>query len=534
MLEGAVEGIGGGEKGGWNDGLDFCKDAIWDLGSGYDAPFRTDYKNVVREMRDLLWTEEQIDLLLGELSAQIAALVPADRDRWASAVSTPGTGSQSTPTLESVVADMKRFAFIGGKNWSGGNDGNMEPQSRDSGISGQQGRDAYLDWLAGDTAIPARPSVSYVGVAGFPQGGIALRSAAFSDPDGPGTFGSMEYRVAEIEDEFGVAEKEWNAEWESGELASFTQEIAVPSSAVRVGRTYRARVRHSDEDGRWSHWSQPLEFTVSAPDVSEYVQNLMVSEVMYHPVGPTAAELAVDPTWDGDEFEWIEFLNVGQVALDLTDLRVTKGIEFDFVEGTKAMIGPGERLVVVGNTDAFNARYGHAATPGYVVGRYAKNLSNRGELVRLTFGAGTVVREFTYDDLAPWPEAADGTGASLELVDPGTRPDHKLAVSWRPSVTSGGTPGSGPEAGFVGDPTEDADGDGAEALLEYGMGTSDGAPGGVPPITFRFEGGQVIFEVPRNGDAGDVEFIFEVSGELENWTAVPFGGWVGTNLAEYS
>lgn len=516
----------------WNDGLDFAKDAIWSVRSGYERPlFELSFKNTVREMRDLLWTEEQLDLLLDRHAAKIAALVPADRDRWTSAVSTPGTGSQSTPTIESVVADMKRYAFVGG-SWTGGNDGNMEVQSRDSGISGQQGRDAYLDWLAGDTAIPTTPTVSYAGEPGFPQGGIRLSSSGFGDPQGAGSFGAMEYRVAEIEDALGVPEMEWNAEWKSGELVAFTPESVVPSAAVRVGRTYRARVRHQDNTGRWSHWSAPMEFTVSAPDIAVYVQNLMVSELMYHPAPPTVAELAVDPTWDADEFEWIEIMNVGAEALDLSELRLTKGVEFDFVNGTQVVIGPGERLVVVENLVAFNTRYGFAQTPAFVVGQYSKKFSNSGELVRIAYGAGTVVREFTYLDLLPWPVAPDGTGPSMELIDPELRPDHQLAASWRASGATGGTPGDAP-GGFAGDPFADADRDGVVALLEYAMGESDTEPGGVPDTIIRFEGGSVVFEVPRNEAATDISYIFEISPGLVSWTEVPFAGWIRPGVAAY-
>jgi hypothetical protein len=516
----------------WNDGLDFAKDAIWSVGPGFERPvFRLNYKNTIREMRDLMWTEEQIDLLLESHVAKIAALVPADRDRWTSAVSTPGTGSQSTPTIESVMVDMKRFAFDGG-SWTGGNDGNMEQESRDSGLSGQQGRDAYLDWLGSDTAIPNQPTGSYSGEPGFPQGGIRLSSSAFSDPQGAGSFGAMEFRVAEIADALGKAEMEWNAEWESGEISTFTPEIVVPSAAVRVGRIYRGRVRHQDSTGRWSHWSAPLEFTVTAPDVAIYVQDLMVSEVMYHPGPPTAGELAVDPTWTADEFEWIEIMNVGTEALDLSELRLTKGVEFDFVNGTKVVIAPGERLVVVENLLAFNARYGFAETPAFVVGQYAKRFSNSGELVRIAYGAGTVVREFSYLDLPPWPVGADGTGPSLELVDPAARPDHQVAANWRASGAPMGTPGSAP-GGFAGDPFADDDGDGVVALIEYGLGTSDSVPGGVPATVVRTEGGGIVFEVPRNEDATDVLFAFEISSDLLNWSEIPFVEWVGPGVAKY-
>jgi len=47
------------------------------------------------------------------------------------------------------------------------------------------------------------------------------------------------------------------------------------------------------------------------------------------------------------------------------------------------------------------------------------SLGNSGDSVRVFDDVG-VVQDFTaYDDLAPWPTAANGTGPSLELVYPG-------------------------------------------------------------------------------------------------------------------
>jgi hypothetical protein len=43
---------------------------------------------------------------------------------------------------------------------------------------------------------------------------------------------------------------EWQAEWESGELNTFDPSLALSSSVVYPGYTYRARLRH--KDNTWS------------------------------------------------------------------------------------------------------------------------------------------------------------------------------------------------------------------------------------------------------------------------------------------
>jgi hypothetical protein len=53
--------------------------------------------------------------------------------------------------------------------------------------------------------------------------------------------------------------------WESVESTAFVADLTVPASAVKVGHTYRTRVRMKDQSGRWSHWSPPSQFTVSPP-----------------------------------------------------------------------------------------------------------------------------------------------------------------------------------------------------------------------------------------------------------------------------
>ena len=67
----------------------------------------------------------------------------------------------------------------------------------------------------------------------------------------------------------------------------------MPPLAARAGQTHRVRVRHKDSTGRWSHWSAPLQFVAGTPDVSVYLNGIVVSQFMYHPPEPTGAETLV-------------------------------------------------------------------------------------------------------------------------------------------------------------------------------------------------------------------------------------------------
>jgi hypothetical protein len=48
--------------------------------------------------------------------------------------------------------------------------------------------------------------------------------------------------------------------WESAEITSFNSGVTIPASAVEPGAAYRVRCRMKDKTGRWSHWSDPVQF----------------------------------------------------------------------------------------------------------------------------------------------------------------------------------------------------------------------------------------------------------------------------------
>ena len=183
---------------------------------------------------------------------------------------------------------------------------------------------------------------------------------------------------------------------------------------------------------------------VSTVSQQPYQDLLQMSELMYHPANPTAAE---DPfnLFEDDDFEFIEFYNSGTTqTLDLDGVRITGGPseEFHFSGSNVTSLGPGEFVLVVRSQSAFEARYGTGLSD-QIAGEYTGKLGNGGEEVVVVDSIGFDIHRFTYSDNSPWPAAADGSGPSLVLVNPSADPDHALVESWTTSYATYGSPGAG-------------------------------------------------------------------------------------------
>jgi hypothetical protein len=212
-----------------------------------------------------------------------------------------------------------------------------------------------------------------------------------------------------------------------------------------------------------------------------------------------------------DLFEFIELANIGALDVDLTGVSFTAGINYDLPAAT---IPAGGRVVLARNRAAFLARHPGAGA-FLLAGEYGigdtNKLANGGEQVVIENALGGDIRRFTYNDQFPWPNASDGDGPSLVLIAPDTDPDHTLPVNWRPSVSSGGNPGSSDAVPFAGDPNADLDGNGIPDLVDHAL-LDDGMP------VLSFGGTAVVFEYDRDLAADDVIVGFQVSTDLSTWT----------------
>jgi hypothetical protein len=186
-----------------------------------------------------------------------------------------------------------------------------------------------------------------------------------------------------------------------------------------------------------------VDSSISSPTLD----NLRITEIMYHPVG-------------GSFYEFIEIQNTGSTPLALGGASFDDTQPFGAFTFANVTLAPGQYAVIVSAESAFRARYGNNIP---IVGSWASgSLSNGGETIELRDPFGNTIHDFSYDDNAPWPLGADGTGPSLEVID--TEGDYNDPLNWRASAYTGGSPGFSEAT--------DQDGDGLSNIRENALGTN--------------------------------------------------------------
>jgi hypothetical protein len=203
-----------------------------------------------------------------------------------------------------------------------------------------------------------------------------------------------------------------------------------------------------------STWSALVEatFAVAAPADAT---NLRITEIHYNPA-PTPG--VTDP----QDLEFIELFNPSAAAVSLDGVQITQFANAGYSFPTGLVLGAGERIVVAKNPAVFQSVYGTSINVA-PIGFPGDSLSNGGERIALLGAFGQTIQDFVFDDVAPWPTAADGGGPSIELIDPFADPSN--GANWRASATIGGSPGTaGGPAGTPGDFDSDNDVDGADFL----------------------------------------------------------------------
>lgn len=157
---------------------------------------------------------------------------------------------------------------------------------------------------------------------------------------------------------------------------------------------------------------------------------IVVNEIMYNS--------AYSP-----DVEYLELYNTGPSAVNLADWYL---LDSDLAHPRCYLVGTlgvGQYLVVAADTAIFHARFPGVSNfnpNGFDTGGTGFGLGNSSDTVLLFDDDGIQRDSVTYQDRGAWPTAADGTGPTLELVNPAF--DNALAASWSASVPVGGTPGA--------------------------------------------------------------------------------------------
>jgi len=345
-----------------------------------------EYKSALRSAIDLLLNTEQIDFLVdSELKKIYNPAAPydwttLDHARWA-----------AYQTYHEGNVDLQ---FDWYKTWF---------QDRKSYLLTNSNHGVF------DNLIPTKPTISL-------SGSTALNNMKFTQSnfnDGSGSFAALEWRVGEWSDPSNpiYADKcepkyEIETVWASGEINSFSNTFTIPPEAkLKVGRTYKVRVRHKDNTGKWSHWSDPIAILPTA--ASAVSSNLVINEIMYNP-----AERYT---------EFIEIHNTGGTVESLDNVKFSNGIDYNFPLGSSILAN--EYIIIAEDSIEFYNIHGF-----YPFGEYKSSLSNKGEYVELQGPFRVILDSLTYDDGGLWPATADNGYYSLAFKE--TQIDNALPENW--------------------------------------------------------------------------------------------------------
>ena len=272
--------------------------------------------------------------------------------------------------------------------------------------------------------------------------------------------------------------------------------------------------------------------TPGAANAGPLVGPVVITEIMYHPA-------------DGG-VEFIELRNRSAQPQPLftagtPQVWQVSGIAWQFPPGRTLL--PGQYAILCGgDPDVFRAAHQVPdAVP--VIGPFSGSLSNAGEWLALQRPGAPVTDPVTgatlvpeidmdrvfYDDAAPWPVSADGTGPSLERLADSLFADDP--AHWRASPAAGGSPGRGPVLTFsewrqarlsrlptaLAEAGADADGDGLPNLMEFATG-SDPLASSLSPLLVVQESGILTLRWSRSPSASGVALVLERSNDLTQWT----------------
>ena len=146
--------------------------------------------------------------------------------------------------------------------------------------------------------------------------------------------------------------------------------------------------------------------------------NIKINEIHYNPSSEQGSD---------NDYEFIELFNAESFSVNLFGYHFTEGLAHFFNEDVT--LEPEGYLLLAKNGEMY---------PGSIEWTYG-NLGNSGETLILINSDGNTANELTFDNSSPFPSEPNGSGPSMELIDPDA--DNTLGINWQASTILGGTPG---------------------------------------------------------------------------------------------
>jgi hypothetical protein len=147
-------------------------------------------------------------------------------------------------------------------------------------------------------------------------------------------------------------------------------------------------------------------------------------------------EINYNSSPERDTKDWVELVNNGLTSVDLNGwLLSDSGPDSGYFFSQGMSMAPGDFLVICRDLEKFRD-----FNPGVInsVGDMPFGLGSSGDMLRLYNPQSSVMDAVDYYIYSPWPENANGTGASIELIDPSL--DNTRGENWQ-AIGIGGTPG---------------------------------------------------------------------------------------------
>lgn len=145
---------------------------------------------------------------------------------------------------------------------------------------------------------------------------------------------------------------------------------------------------------------------------------IVITEISYNP-----------PESGTDSLEFIELYNAGSGSVDLEGYSFKEGVTFTF---PSYQLAAGARMIVAVDSMAMVHSFSYTGALQWTSG----GLSNGGEDIVIVDDQNNVLDSVDYDDVSPWPTAADGGGYSLELCNESA--DNSVGSNWSQSNTDAG------------------------------------------------------------------------------------------------